>query len=278
VWDYTDKVKEHFINPRNVGEIEDADGVGEVGSIACGDALKLTIKVKDGRIVDARFKTFGCGSAIASASALTEMIKGMTIEEAKKITNRDIVDYLGGLPRQKMHCSVMGAEALQAAIADYLGEKAEAASDEGEVVCVCFGVTDKEIEKVVRQNRLKEVEDVTNYTKAGGACGSCIPQIEAILNRIWSEETPPPSKPKRPRTFLEKVKLVERVLEEEIRPVLAGDGGDIELVDIEGDVVKVKLLRNCASCPVSTFTLNDFVGEKLREFVDENIRVVEVDS
>ncbi len=278
MWDYTDKVKEHFINPRNVGEIEDADGVGEVGSIACGDALKLTIKVKDGRIVDARFKTFGCGSAIASASALTEMIKGMTVEEAKKITNQDIVDYLGGLPRQKMHCSVMGAEALQAAIADYLGEKVEAASDEGEVVCVCFGVTDKEIEKVVRQNRLKEVEDVTNYTKAGGACGSCIPQIEAILNRIWSEEAPPPRKPQRPRTFLEKVKLVERVIEEEIRPVLAGDGGDIELVDIEGDVVKVKLLRNCASCPVSTFTLNDFVGEKLREFVDENIRVVEVDS
>ncbi|MDZ7815767.1 MAG: Fe-S cluster assembly protein NifU [Planctomycetota bacterium] len=261
MWDYNKKVKELFLNPKNTGEIEDADGTGEVGSISCGDAMKLTIKVENGVIVDAKFKTFGCGSAIASASALTEMIKGKTVEEAEKITNADIVEFLGGLPRQKMHCSVMGAEALEAAINDYKGiETVENGEDEGEVVCHCFGITDKEIEKVARQNRLKEVEDVTNYTKAGGGCGGCLPQIQNILNRIWSEEPPEPRT--EPKTFLEKVRLIERCIEDEIRPILNQDGGDIELVDIQGDKVLVKLLRNCADRLLSEFTPDDFVGEE----------------
>jgi NifU-like protein len=275
MWDYNDKVRKHFLEPVNVGEVENPDGTGEVGSITCGDALRLTIRVVDGVITEAKFQTFGCGSAIASASALTEMVIGKTVEQAEKLTNQDIADYLGGLPRQKMHCSVMGAEALQAALANYRGVTPEAAAeDHGEVVCHCFGVTDKEIEKVVRLNQLREVEDITNYTKAGGGCGACLPQLQTILDRIWTET--PPDAPRKARTYLEKARLIEKVIEEEIRPYLNHDGGDIELIDIQGDVVKVKLLKNCASCPVSGFTLNQFVGEKLREFVDEALVVEEV--
>ncbi len=147
MWEYTDKLKDHFFNPRNVGEIEDPDGVGEVGSLACGDALKLMFKLDaNGRIAEAKFKTFGCASAIATSSVLTEMIKGLSLEQAAKVTNKDIADYLVGLPEQKMHCSVMGREALEAAIENYQSGGKKKHELEGNVICTCIGVTDKEIE------------------------------------------------------------------------------------------------------------------------------------
>jgi NifU-like protein len=281
MWEYTDKVKKYFTEPVNVGEVENPDGVGEVGSLACGDALKLTFKLDDqGRIADAKFQTFGCASAIASSSALTEMIKGMTLEEAEKLTNKDIADFLGGLPKEKMHCSVMGEEALQAAIRNYRGLE-PLPQEEGEVVCQCFGVTDKEIEKVAQTNDLHSVEEITNYTKAGGGCGECHDKIQAILDRLW-ETTPklvevtPPAAKKKPLTNIQKMKLIEETLEREVRPALKADGGDIELIDIEGDNVLVSLRGRCSSCAASAATLGQFVQNKLREFVSEDLSVQEV--
>lgn len=291
MWNYSEKVMEHFLNPRNVGEVERPDAVGEVGNITCGDALRLTLKLDEtGHIADARFQTFGCASAIASSSALTELIKGMTLEQAAKVTNRDLADYLDGLPEEKMHCSVMGMEALEAAIADFKrrrGETAEpdqaqrlAQMPEGNVVCKCFGVTDTLIERVARENKLSTVEQVTHFTKAGGGCGSCHQEIQAILDRITAEreEEARRSKgaPPRKLTNLQKIRLIEETIEREIRPSLRIDSGDIELVDVEGDRVMVALRGHCSGCVAADFTLKLFVEEKLREFVDPELTVEEV--
>lgn len=182
MWDYSEKVMEHFLKPRNVGELEGANAIGETGSLNCGDALKLYLKVNENeRIIDASFLTFGCASAVASSSALTEMIKGMTLDEAAKITNDDIVDYLGGLPKEKMHCSVMGQSALKKAIANFRG--IQILEKPGEMVCECFDVTDLEIIDAVKDNDLKTTEDVTNYLKAGGGCGNCLDRIEEIIHK-----------------------------------------------------------------------------------------------
>ena len=116
---YTEKVMDHFMHPRNVGEIADADGVGEVGNAKCGDIMKMYLKIKDNRVEDVKFETFGCGSAIASSSIATEMIKGKTLEEAMAVTNKDVVDALGGLPAYKLHCSVLAEEAIKSAVKDY---------------------------------------------------------------------------------------------------------------------------------------------------------------
>jgi NifU-like protein len=274
MWEYTDKVKEHFLNPRNVGVIEDADGMGEVGSLACGDALTLYFKLDDqGRIADAKFQTFGCASAIASSSALTEMIIGKTLEEAEKITNEDIAAYLGELPKEKMHCSVMGQEALEKAIAAYRGESDRPV--EGNIVCECFGVTDREIEKTVREHHLRTIEDVTGYLKAGGGCGKCHEGIQAIIDRVLGRPVQIQPMPKK-LTNIQKIRLIEETLEREIKPALHHDGGDIELVDVDGDRVLVKLRGTCASCNKSQITLKDYVEAKLRELVTPGLVVEEV--
>ncbi len=183
MWEYSDKVKDHFMNPRNAGEMEGANAVGETGSLSCGDALKLFLKVDENeKIVDASFMTFGCASAVASSSALTEIIKGMTLDEAAKLTNDDISDYLDGLPKEKMHCSVMGQSALKKAIADYRG--IQIMEKPGDIVCECFDVSDLEIIDAVKQNNLETVEDVTDYLKAGGGCGNCIEKIEEIIQSV----------------------------------------------------------------------------------------------
>lgn len=276
MWEYTDKVQQHFLHPKNVGEIENPDGTGDVGSLACGDALKLTFKLDDkGVITDARFKTFGCASAIASSSVLTEMIIGMTLDEAAKITNEDIANRLGGLPKEKMHCSVMGREALEAAIANYRGLKLPMA--EGEVVCECFGVTDLEIIRAIRESNLHSVEEITNFTKAGGGCGKCLDRLREILVTTAHQGFELKNLAEKPRrmTTLQKIKKIEEALEREIRPALRKDGGDIELVDVDGDFVMVSLRGACTSCVKSQTTLKEYVEKKLRELVLDTLIVEE---
>ena len=281
MWNYNEKVMDHFLNPRNVGEVENPDGVGDVGNITCGDALKLTFKLDDeGRIADVKFKTFGCASAIASSSALTELVKGMTLEEAAQVTNQDIVALLGELPEAKMHCSVMGMEALQAAIANYRGEEVVDNGDdhEGAIICKCFGVTDTKIRNVARQNNLHKASEITNFCKAGGACGSCLDEIQRVLDEMWNVCSAAAEEKKAAEDFsklttVQKVFRVQEVIDKEIRPLLEHDGGSIELVDLNGNTVTVRLKGRCSSCPSAGVTLKYTVQDKLREFVSSDLVV-----
>jgi len=286
MWDYSDEVKEHFFNPRNAGAVEDANGLGEVGSISCGDALRLTLKVdpETDVIIDAGFQTFGCGSAIASSSALTEMVKGRTVDEALLITNQEIAEFLGGLPPEKMHCSVMGREALHAAVANYRGEVWEDDHDEGELVCKCFGIERPMIENTIRANGLTSIEEVINYTKAGGGCSTCHEKIEEILVDVMGEldfkpaskvviEAPKPAVTgKKKLTNLQRIRVIEETIEA-LRPALKADHGDIELVEVDGNTIYVNLMGACSGCQMAAMTLGG-VQQKLIESLGEFVRLV----
>ena len=291
MWDYSDTVKEHFYNPKNAGAVNEANATGEVGSISCGDALRLILKVEPETevILDAGFQTFGCGSAIASSSALTEIIKGKTLDEALKVTNQDIADYLEGLPPEKMHCSVMGREALQAAVANYRGEEWSDDHEEGALVCKCFAVDAVLIEDTIRANNLSSVEEVTNYTKAGGGCASCHEGIEEILAKVLEErgetfQAPAPAPAPQPAalpiaatagtgmTNLQRMRKIEEVIES-IRPQLKADGGDVELVEIDGKTIYVNMIGACSGCQLAAMTLGG-IQQRLMEQLGEFLKVV----
>jgi len=289
MWDYSEKVKEHFYNPKNAGAVENANGTGDVGSLSCGDALRLTLKVNPETevIEDAGFQTFGCGSAIASSSALTEIIKGMTLDEALKVSNQDIADYLDGLPPEKMHCSVMGREALQAAVANYRGEVWEDDHEEGALVCKCFAVDAVMIEDTIKANNLRTVEDVTNYTKAGGGCSSCHEGIEEILTKVLAERgetfdpnytapqpavVPAAASSTGGMTNLQRIRRIETVLES-MRPQLVADGGDVELVEVDGNTVYVNMTGACSNCQMANMTIGG-IQQRLMEDLGEFIKVV----
>lgn len=286
MWDYSDKVKDHFFNPKNAGAVEGANAIGEVGSISCGDALRLTLKVNEDTeiIEDAGFQTFGCGSAIASSSVLTEIIKGMTLDDALKVTNQDIAAELDGLPPEKMHCSVMGREALQAAVANYRGEEWKDDHEEGALVCKCFAIDAVMIEEMVWANKLRTVEDVTNFTKAGGGCAACHEDIEAILEKVLKErgETFDPNAApvekveakaeKKPLTNLQRIKKIEEVIMS-FRPQLMADGGDVELVEVIGNIAYVNMTGACSGCQMSSMTIAG-IQQRLMEVMAEFIKVV----
>lgn len=273
MWEYTETVKEHYKNPKNVGSIEEADAIGEVGSITCGDALKLYLKIdNNGIITDAKFQTFGCGSAVASASILTEMLIGKTVQEAENITNQDIADLLGGLPEQKMHCSVMGREALEDAISNFKGEPIEK-KVKGKIICGCFGITDDKIREVINEDELNNVDEITNYTKAGGGCGKCKDDLQKILNEEISKRNN--GKKEKPLTKTQLILKANKILENYVAPELRKDGGDIELIDIDENRIFVNLQGACKNCPSSNLTLKNFVENILKEHLGDNIEVIE---
>jgi len=284
MWNYSKKVQDYFVHPHNAGPLADANAIGEVGSIACGDALKLYLKINDQGVIEkASFETFGCASAIASSSVLTDMVIGMKVDDALKIPNADIAKALDGLPREKMHCSVMGQEALEAAIRQWKGEPAmPRTQEEGKLVCKCFNVTDQTIIRAIRENHLKTVDDVTAFTKAGGGCGECRDEIaeilEAELKREGETIEQPVKKPAEEKPAgLSNLQRMQKVMEviNMIRPQLQADGGDIELVDINGKVVSVRLQGSCHGCAASQVTLHQVIEQILRQQVEPDIVIEE---
>lgn len=277
MWNYTEKVREYYRNPKNVGEIEDADAVGEVGSLACGDSMKLTMKIKDGVIEDAKFLTFGCGSAVASASILTELIIGKTVEEAKKVTNKDIAEALGGLPDAKMHCSVLGQEALEEAFKNFEGGNGTAEKETDPIICKCFSVKESTIRQVIQENSLTSIDEVTNYCKAGGGCGLCDKEITRILDEENNAESPKAHKPLSSFSKAQQVIVVNEILEKYVAVELKKDGGGIELVDVtDNKDIHVKLKGACQGCRSSQITLKNFVETTLKDHLGEEIEIWEV--
>ena len=360
-WQYSEKTKRLFMDAvqgksgTHSGEVPNADGVGEHGSVACGDALKFTFRVErdekdpvNDRIVEAKFLTFGCTSAIAASEALCRIIeeRKVTPIEALKITNQDIVEYLEGLPTQKIHCSVMGAEALEAAVFDWAAKRGvdmealgikrlSSDENEGRLVCKCFGITEPYLRRKIRELKLKTVDEVTGALKAGGACGSCRGDIQDIINDVWSAnpsdscavnlcevpvaEAEPEQKAEAPAaassdgfiplatvstakdgsvvqnpTFevkastapsgqefataspYQRAKLIEKTVEEEIRPVLKRDGGDLEIVDIKDNLVYVQLVGACDGCESASLTIETLVEMVLQDRLDPSIKVIQL--
>jgi NifU-like protein len=313
-WDYSEKTKQIFMDAvqgkpgTHLGEIENADGLGEHGSIACGDALRFTFRVEKHPtdplkdvIVEARYLTFGCTSAIAASEALCALIENgrYTPIEALKITNKDIVDYLEGLPQQKIHCSVMGSEALEAAVFNWAQKRGvdldklgidihPTDQDEGRIVCHCFNLTEPYIRRKIKELNLKTIPEITGAIKAGGACMSChhVPGgLQDLLDEIWgrepaklreSPEEPGPRETERPAELspFRFSKEVEKTLDEYVRPMLQKDNGDLELLDIKDRLVYVKLTGACAGCVGASQTLKLMVEQTLKDRVDERIRVI----
>jgi NifU-like protein len=316
-WEYSEKTKQLFMDAvhgkpgTHLGEIENPDGMGEHGSIVCGDAMRFTFRVKrhptdptQDIISEAKYLTFGCTSAIASSEALCDIIErgNYTPITALKISNGDIVEYLQGLPEQKIHCSVMGAEALEAAVFNWAQRRGvdlkrlgidlhDQETEEGRIVCKCFSVTEPYLKRKIRELNLRSIPQITNAIKAGGGCMSChhVPGgLQDILDQVWGGEAmaasgPPlvqiPSVETRempdfsPYQFAKKV---EKVIDEYVRPSLRMDGGDVEIMDIKGTIVYCSLRGACSNCLGASQTLKMMVERILKDQVDERIRVIEV--
>lgn len=323
-WEYSEKTKQLFMDAvhgkpgTHLGEVEDPDGLGEHGSIACGDAMRFTFRVRrhpedptKDVITAARYLTFGCTSAIAASEALCTIIEQgeYTPIQALKISNQDIVEYLEGLPEQKIHCSVMGEEALESAVFNWAQRRgvdlAELGIDihtdeqtEGRIVCKCFSLSEPYLRRKITELNLRTIAEVTNAVKAGGACMSCHHTpggLQDLLDEVWgqdpsslrvlpraampaqsacSEAVPAPAAAAMsPYQFSKKV---EKAFDEYIRPLLIRDGGDVEIIDIKDNLIYCRLRGQCAGCTGAGQTLKMMVEKNLKDMVDERVKVIEV--
>lgn len=307
LWEnYSRKVAERMDNPRYRGELSEEDAqklggklvVADWGAESCGDAVKLywIVDPKTNTILDARFKSFGCGTAIASSDMMAELCIGKTVDEAVKITNLDVERALRdepdvpAVPSQKMHCSVMAYDVIKQAVAIYKGVDRESLEDE-EIVCECARVSLRTLREVIRINDLKTVEEITQYTKAGAFCKSCIHPgghekrkyylvdiLREVREEMAKEKTMTEETKFSEMTIVQKHKILEKIMDEEIRPMLAADGGSLEIVDIQSTdngktLVYIRYLGACNGCASAmTGTLYAIQGYLNRK-VDENIVV-----
>ncbi len=319
-WDYSAKTKQLFMDAvhgepgTHLGEIEDPDGVGEHGSIACGDAMRFTFRVRrhpddptKDVITEARYLTFGCTSAIAASEALCTLIEQgeYTPITALKIKNSDIVEFLGGLPSQKIHCSVMGAEALESAVFNWAQKRGvdlrelgvdihPDEQEEGRVVCKCFSLSEPYIKRKIKELNLRTIADITNAIKAGGACMSChhVPGgLQDLLCEVWGPEAvelnislptfsardqEKPAVSDLGMSPYQFAKKIDKTIDEYIRPMLQRDGGDLEVIDIKDTIVYCRLAGACAGCAGASQTLKMLVEQVLKDMVDQRVRVIAV--
>ncbi len=312
LWEqYSNKVAERMNNPINRGEIteEEAKALGaklivaDWGAEACGDAVRLYLLVdpKTDKIIKARFKSFGCGTAIASSDMMAELCVGKTIDEAMKITNLDVEKALRddpnkpAVPPQKMHCSVMAYDVIKKAASIYKGIDIERLEEE-EIVCECARVSLRTIKEVIKLNNLKTVEEITQYTKAGAFCKSCIRPggheqrkyyLVDILQEVRAEMEKEgvkkymETKKFKEMSLVQKLKEVEKVLDEDIRPMLAADGGSLEVIDIKENNdftdIYINYLGACHGCAASKTGTLYAIQNYLNEKVDKSIRVFPID-
>jgi len=302
---YSSKVALRMDNPRHLGEITDDEAsslnadliVADHGAESCGDAVRLYWAVDRGTgvIVKARFKSFGCGTAIASSDMMAELCMGKSVDEAVTITNLDVEKALRdnpdvpAVPPQKMHCSVMAYDVIKVAAAHYKGVDVSVL-EEAEMVCECARVTLSTIKEVIRINNLGSVQEIANYTKAGAFCKSCVRPgghekrkwyLEDILAETRSEMEKDAAGAQEglfsELVFLKKFKAIERVLDAQVRPILHQDGGDVDVEDFRMDgeipVVTIAYQGACLGCMSATVGTQEFIENILKEKLDASFRV-----
>ncbi|MBD3793283.1 MAG: iron-sulfur cluster assembly scaffold protein [Campylobacterales bacterium] len=311
IWDeYSQKVTELMNNPKNMGEItqEQAEEMGtklivaDFGAESCGDAVRLywAVDPKDDRIVEAKFKSFGCGTAIASSDTMVELCKGKTVDEAVKITNIDVEKAMRdtpdvpAVPPQKMHCSVMAYDVIKKAAAQYKGVDMNSFETEF-IVCECARVSLSTLKEVIRLNDLTTVEQITDYTKAGAFCKSCIKPGGHEAKDIYLVDLIEEYKKEKmtqtantiasggpvdfaQMTIVQKLKAVDKIIDDNIRQMLIMDGGDMEILDIKENGgyfdIYIRYLGACSGCASSSTGTLYAIENILRQKLDENIRVL----